>query len=96
MNSDIIEALKNNKIAFGLMPEEMQAKLMGFWGSDNLLVYTEEGKWKTIDLYESKSPDIRATYCLQPDYQEEPEIDVKLALEAIQEIAGKVLRKLNV
>ena len=63
---DIIQALKENKMAFGLMPVEMQEKAKEI-GKKELLCFTEKGDWG-----ETIGDDFRLcnTYRLRSDYKE--------------------------
>ena len=150
---NIIEALKNNEKPFGLMSEEMQAKVEELVIDDTVIQYYSNGcRWQPFTSGKN-SICHSVTYRLRPDYTEpdkdrvfssttdkelddmnntvgvtahcscghvftddvvhgksqavvdvrsskprtEPEgIYVKIALEAIQEVAGNTLKKLEV
>lgn len=75
MNSDIIEALKNNEKPFCKMENKTQVKLADFWKTRHIEVLDEGGDWSKISEYEYDSPALHITYRLRPDYQKEPEIE---------------------
>ena len=74
----MIEKLKSNKKAFGLMePEEQEC--FEKVGKQNCLVYTNGGKWEDAAkcLFQSGS-----TYAIKPDYKPEPEfVDLEIVAQ---------------
>ncbi len=69
--SDVIQQLKNNKVPFGLMTEEMQAK------AGEIGYYREfedfSGVWG-VSFNNEHMFDVEITYRLRPDYEETPEV----------------------
>jgi len=74
----IIEDLQNNEKPFGLMSEEMQAKILTIDPKDvECLMSTPPVKWGSCDNFSwtNMSRHHNNTYRLRPDYTEEPEIE---------------------
>ena len=71
-DKDLIEKLKFNKIAFGLLTPEEQECLLKI-GNFNCLMYTEK-KWCEANAF-----DADFTYTIKPDYQPDPEyVDLEI------------------
>ena len=70
---DIIQALKENKMAFGLMPVEMQEKAKEL-GKKTFLCFTEDGNWGNTNAYRCFKH--CNTYRLRPDYKEDVSIKI--------------------
>jgi hypothetical protein len=76
-NQEIIQALKENTSAFGLMPVELQEKARKIGGKEFETWLLDHWKTRGGDSF---STDF--TYRLRPDYQEEPErIELKIGEE---------------
>ncbi len=75
--NDLIQALKDNEKAFGLMSEEMQAKAREI-GKGEFEKWGYGGDWHgyAADGTAVRTPfDRNQTYRLRPDYQEEAEVE---------------------
>ena len=74
--NEMIEKLKKNKIAFGLMSPEEQ-ELLRKANTSNCLFYNPGGNWLTIHC--DMDFDRDRTYAIKPDYQTEPEfVDLEI------------------
>ncbi|HUX47306.1 MAG TPA: hypothetical protein VMV58_04770, partial [Desulfosporosinus sp.] len=74
--NEMIEKLKKNKIAFGLMSPEEQ-ELLRKANTSNCLFYNPGGNWLTIRC--DMDFDRDRTYAIKPDYQPEPEyVDLEI------------------
>ncbi len=70
---NLIQQLKDNEKPFGLMSAEMQEKAKKMRSSEDLQVYTCNGRWeKHIKGYVLRE---NLAYRLRPDYEDEPEIE---------------------
>ena len=73
-NPELIQALKDNKSAFGLMPELMQAKMREI-GRSECVMYMKNEKW--VRCGDENDHDFSQmivndqTYRLRPDYKQE-------------------------
>ena len=78
--NEIIERLKRNKTAFGLLsPEEQECFRKA--GRDNCMIYDVGPKWVSAVKanIENEYFDPTSTYAIKPDYQPEPEyIDLEI------------------
>ena len=71
---NIIQQLKDNEKPYGLMSEEMQAKAREI-GKEKFRVYQySAGGFKQLTGNFNADFAGDATYCLRPDYEDEPEI----------------------
>lgn len=74
---NIIQQLKDNKKAFGLMSEEMQEKAISIGFHNNFRLYSgygSSGGFGNIIDNPQYGHQLRLTYCLRADYEDEPEI----------------------
>ena len=78
--NEMIEKLKKNKIAFGLMSPEEQ-ELLRKANTSNCLFYNPGGNWLTIRC--DMDFDRDRIYAIKPDYQPEPEfVDLEITKHA--------------
>ena len=79
--NELIEKLKKNKIAFGLMTPEEQECFRKV-GAINCLFYNYHGKWETLTADKANLMNCN-TYAIKPDYQPEPEfVDLEITKHA--------------
>ncbi len=77
---NIIQALKDNKEAFGLMSKEMQEAIMSIGKIEDIermvCRVTLKTNWFPMSIRVSKErcKDIESTFRLRPDYSDEPEV----------------------
>ena len=76
--NELIEKLKKNKVAFGLLSPEEQECLKKV-GKENCLVYCPSNIWQQSNYGFNNT----ATYVIKPDYQPNPEfVDLEITLVA--------------
>ena len=69
-----IQALKENKEAFGLMSEEMQEAAREI-GREDFLAYCDMASFESVKVAPEDHFDMSTTYRLRPDYEPEPEYE---------------------
>lgn len=74
-SKELIEALKDNKVPFGLMSSEMQAMARDI-GFAEFECYENSNKyeWGPLRIFQEYNFGQEYTYRLRPDYQPEPEL----------------------
>ena len=80
----LIEKLKRNRMAFGLMSPEEQA-LYQKVGRDNCVVYLN-GRWKDVGV----RFDDDYTYVIKSDYKPEPEPEPKEEIAKLKVALGQI------
>ena len=72
-DKEIIQALKENEKAFGLMSEDMRVKARDIGNKEFCLYTNSHDEWMRITIYQDDFDDCYA-YCLRSNYEEKPEI----------------------